>query len=317
VAAAGAAASTAPAVPAGAASVQAGSPADPLPPVVRRTPLLAGVPRRTLVLGAVVLVVVLVVLATVVAVVLSRDGETGGKSGGKSGSSGSSAGSGAGSSKSPSASAGTASAGSSAGQDGTGDQSSAQSPDSAGSQVESAGTSAGTSSDASAVASASAGTGDSGTGEAPAGYKAVTDAQFHFTIALPDGWNRTRIAGANSGGIYSASGGFPRVQVDYTGTPGNDALGAWTAQEATVKGSWSGYQRLRLEKVAYRDYPTVADWEFERQQNGQAVRVLNRGFKMDATHGYAIMITCLASEWDGNECKTLRDTAFATFQPTD
>ena len=46
------------------------------------------------------------------------------------------------------------------------------------------------------------------------------------------------------------------------------------------------------------------------------VRVLNRGFKVDASHGYSIMISCKADEWDGAECRTLRETAFATFEPT-
>lgn len=45
--------------------------------------------------------------------------------------------------------------------------------------------------------------------------------------------------------------------------------------------------------------------------------MLNRGFKVDARHGYAIMISCKVSEWDSKECKTLRETAFATFQPKD
>ena len=56
---------------------------------------------------------------------------------------------------------------------------------------------------------------------------------------------------------------------------------------------------------------------FERDQNGVRVRVLNRGFKVDATHGYAIMITCAADQWDGPECTQLRNTAFDTFQVVD
>lgn len=47
------------------------------------------------------------------------------------------------------------------------------------------------------------------------------------------------------------------------------------------------------------------------------VRVLNRGFKVDATHGYSIMISCKADAWDEDECRTLRETAYATFEPTD
>lgn len=152
----------------------------------------------------------------------------------------------------------------------------------------------------------------------PAGYSEVTDEDFHFRISLPDGWERTGIAGENSGGIYSApDGGPPKVQVDFTSSPGDSAEAAWRAQEQSVRDSSTDYERLSIESVEWRDYPTVADWEFERTEDGQRVRVLNRGFVVDEDHGYAIMITCPADEWDGAECRTLRETAFETFQPWD
>lgn len=59
----------------------------------------------------------------------------------------------------------------------------------------------------------------------------------------------------------------------------------------------------------------MADWQFERTQQGQRVRVINRGFKVDSGHGYAIMISCKADAWDSKECRTLRKTAFDTFKP--
>ncbi|MGP3981945.1 serine/threonine-protein kinase [Streptomyces sp. KR80] len=151
----------------------------------------------------------------------------------------------------------------------------------------------------------------------PKGYAQKTDKLFHFTMALPEGWQRTRVAGRNSGGIYSRSGGFPRLQVDFTASPGDDALAAWKSLEPAVRDSSSGYRVLSIRKARYRGYPTVADWSFERNQGGQRVRVLNRGFRVDDDHGYSIMISCRKDAWDGKECKTLRDTAFKTFRPKD
>ncbi|MFJ2443122.1 MULTISPECIES: serine/threonine-protein kinase [unclassified Streptomyces] len=151
----------------------------------------------------------------------------------------------------------------------------------------------------------------------PGGYATVSDAQFHFSMAMPEGFRKTGIAGSNSGGIYSASGGFPRVQGDYTGTPTDDAAAAWRAAEPSVGKSSDGYKLISIKEVEYNGYPSVADWLFERDQGGERVRVLNRGFKLDDTHGYSIMITCKASEWDDTECKTLRETAFKTFASTD
>ncbi|MFC9626681.1 serine/threonine-protein kinase [Streptomyces sp. NPDC056930] len=151
----------------------------------------------------------------------------------------------------------------------------------------------------------------------PAGYKAIKNKQFHFAMAMPEDFRLTETAGRNSGGIYNVDGGFPRVQVDYTDSPGGDAAAAWNAAKGAVAASSNGYRHLGVKKVQYNGYPTVADWQFERTQQGQRVRVLNRGFKVDATHGYAIMISCKASEWDSKECRTLRETAFDTFEPTD
>jgi serine/threonine protein kinase len=160
-------------------------------------------------------------------------------------------------------------------------------------------------------------TGKPADGAVPAGFANVTDSRFHFTMAMPAGYKRTDIAGQNSGGIYSKDGGFPRVQVDFNSSPGNDAAGAWNAARAVVAATSTGYQHIGINPVQYKGYPTVADWEFERTQHGQRVHVLNRGFKVDGKRGYSIMVSCPADGWTGAECTKLRDTAFATFKPTD
>ncbi|MFC8659724.1 serine/threonine-protein kinase [Streptomyces parvus] len=152
----------------------------------------------------------------------------------------------------------------------------------------------------------------------PAGYKKVTDARFRFTMAMPENFRRTAIAGTNSGGIYNAGQGrFPRVQVDFNSSPKDDAAAAWRGAVASAKVLSDGYQHGSIKKVEYNGYPTVADWTFERSHSGVRVKVLNRGFKVDAKRGYSIMISCKVDEWDGDECRTLRETAFATFTPTD
>ncbi|MFJ3201891.1 serine/threonine-protein kinase [Streptomyces sp. NPDC086989] len=149
----------------------------------------------------------------------------------------------------------------------------------------------------------------------PEGYAKVTDPGFHFSMVMPSGFHVTGIAGENSGAIYSRDGGFPRIQVDHTNSPGSDARAAWAAAVAGVASSSTNYKTIRIDATEYNNYPTVADWEFERVQSGIRVRVLNRGFKVDAKNGYAIMISCAADQWDGPECTTLRNTAFQTFQP--
>ncbi|GGP90854.1 serine/threonine-protein kinase [Streptomyces roseolilacinus] len=278
------------------------------PPAPARASLTDVVPRRTLVTIAVV--AVLAVLATVLAFALGGDDgttaqDTGGTQGGdKTASAGATTGGGP--------TDGAATGGNGGSPDGEPGE---QQDGGSGATGGGSGTTGGTGTGTKPPASPSAGT---GTGPAlPAGYKTVTNGRFHFSMAMPAGFRMTGVAGRGSGGIFSASGGFPRVQVDYTDSPGGDAAAAWSSAMGAVAASSNGYKHHGIKPVSYNGYPTVADWQFERNQGGTRVWVLNRGFKVDATHGYAIMISCKSSEWNGPECTTLRNTAFATFRPTD
>ncbi|MFD9814188.1 protein kinase [Streptomyces sp. NPDC059080] len=154
--------------------------------------------------------------------------------------------------------------------------------------------------------------------EPPAGYANVANGDFHFRVAMPKGWHRTGTSGQNSGAIFSKDGdGFPRLQIDFNASPGKDAAASWRQQEPAVRSSTPDYHLIGIKSVDWRDYPTVADWSFTRTSHGQHVRVLDRGFRVDGSHGYAIMITCKADAWSGEECRKLRDTAFATFAVKD
>ncbi|MBA0054150.1 serine/threonine protein kinase [Streptomyces sp. AJS327] len=150
----------------------------------------------------------------------------------------------------------------------------------------------------------------------PDDFKDVVDDRFNFRMAMPDGWKRTGVAGANSGGKYSKpGGGYPRIQVDYNSRPGANAAAAWRGLEPAVRKASNDYRRLSLRPVDWRNYPTVADWQFTRTEGGTKVRVLNRGFKVDGGRGYAIMITCPADAWTTGECRQLRQSAFRSFAP--
>ncbi|WP_349372227.1 serine/threonine-protein kinase [Streptomyces sp. G-G2] len=274
-------------------------------------PLTDVMSRRTIALAIAGLVVVLAVIGSLVVYAFSGD-DSGDKKAGKGG-----AGGGTGTSASPKTAAGTSAGsgtpspdGGSAGQPSPGQpQGEAQGQSQGQGQGQTPGQAQGQ----------SQGTGQSqgqGTGNGvPAGFATVTNNQFHFSMAMPQGFHQTDTAGVSSGGIYSRDGGFPRIQVDFNKSPTDDARLAWSQLAPAVGGSSKDYKQLGLRAVDYRGYPTVADWEFERTQNGMRVRVLNRGFKMDAKHGYAIMISCAADQWDGAECTQLRNTAFDTFQP--
>ncbi|MGW4050086.1 protein kinase domain-containing protein [Streptomyces sp. NPDC004779] len=302
----------------GAGPSRTGSPQDGPRTAPVRAPLTDVVPRRTLVIIAAV--ALLAVLGTILAVSLSG-GDKGDE--GKGGDT-------------------TASAGATAGGDGGAgtDGGASGSPSDPGQQGDAQPGGDGAAADGGAAATGGATDGStgspdpstdptgttpsaepsagSGTGATlPAGYKLVTNDRFRFSMGMPSSFVMRPIDGYSGGAIWSEKGGFPRVQVDFNGSPKDDAKAAWLAAVGGVRLTSSGYKHHGIDTVSWKGYPTVADWSFERNQKGERVRVLNRGFKVDAKHGYSIMITCKAAEWDGAECRTLRDTAFATFTPKD
>ncbi|MGW0118185.1 serine/threonine-protein kinase [Streptomyces sp. NPDC003327] len=280
-------------------------------PAPTRAPLTDVVPRRTLVIIAAV--AVLAVLGTILAVSLGGDGtkNEGKGSGGTTASAGATTGGDGGS--------GT-NGGDGQSPGGPGQQGGAQ-PGDAGS-TGSTGTTGTTGATGTTPTGGQTGTTPSGEpggsgAKLPTGYTLVTNDRFHFSMAMPAGFRLQSIAGYNSGGIFSENGGFPRVQVDFNDSPKADAAAAWAAAMTGVAATSNGYKHIGIKPVAYNGYPTVADWEFERTQKGVRVRILNRGFKVDADRGYSIMISCESGKWNSAECRTLRETAFATFSPKD
>uniref|UniRef100_UPI00278C8B2A serine/threonine-protein kinase n=1 Tax=Streptomyces venezuelae TaxID=54571 RepID=UPI00278C8B2A len=297
---------------AGAPSAQGGG-----RPAPARAPLTDVVPRRTLVIIAAV--VVLALLGTILAVSLGGGGDEGnqGKGTGGTASAGSTAG-GDGSGSGSGSGSGGSDGGNGQASGGPGQQGGVQPGDTGSNGATGANGTTGASGGSNGTGGTPSGKPGGGPGaQLPAGYTLVTNDRFHFTMALPSNFTLRDIPGYSGGGIFSESGGFPRIQVDFNASPKDDAASAWELAKIGVAATSKDYKHIGIKGVSFNGYPTVADWEFERTQQGMRVHVLNRGFKVDAKHGYSLMISCKAEEWNGAECRTLRDTAFATFRPKD
>ncbi|MFE0625372.1 protein kinase [Streptomyces sp. NPDC058864] len=159
------------------------------------------------------------------------------------------------------------------------------------------------------------GSGKDGSAAVPAGWTTYTSSTGDFSIALPDGWaQNSRDNGYGSGRIFNV-GNRPRVQVDWTTTPGTDAAAAWRDQEPRSRGSYPGYQQLFIKTIDYRGYRTAADWQFTFTSGGTKMRAVNRGFVVDGKHGYAILFTAPAADWDSPKTQAMLASFFNTFKP--
>ncbi|GAA1130723.1 MULTISPECIES: serine/threonine-protein kinase [Streptomyces violaceusniger group] len=282
----------------------------PRPSLPPRASITDVVPKRTLIIIAVV--VVLAIVATVLAVVLNDGGDGGDKAKGSSGGDKSTSAGTSGGSKEDQGKD-TDKTGQSGGESpkpGTSGGKQSDQPDASKDSDDNSGKGGGSGDNS------GKGKGDGGKGGLPDGYKTVKSSDFPFSMAMPEGWSVHSGSYSGSRKYYGGSS-IPRIQIDFTNAPKSDAEADWRKGEENARRTMSGYKGLGIKSVDWRGYPTVADWEFERNQDGKRVRVLNRGFKADGSHGFAILITCEASKWDDKECATLRQTAFDTFKITD
>ncbi|MGV9695329.1 serine/threonine-protein kinase [Streptomyces sp. NPDC003470] len=248
-----------------------------------RAPLTDVVPKRTLVIIAVV--VALAVLGTVLALTLGGGDDDTAK-GGAGGDTTSA----------------TVSASGDTGQDGS------DGPRTDGSASAPA---TGTSSDAAGPApSASGGTGDDGKDDdGKDGAAATHRGGQGYSIGLPAGW-KFRSSGS-AGDRFTGPDG-QKLLVAWTSTPKDDPVADWKNQERSMVRSQ--YRKIRIEKVDYRGWNT-ADWEFTYKDGGTAYRTVDRGFVVDEHQGYALMYTAKAADWDGDQRRDSWRTLTKTFTP--
>ncbi|MFD3732283.1 serine/threonine-protein kinase [Streptomyces sp. NPDC058632] len=248
------------------------------------------VPRRTLVLIAVV--VVLAVIGTVLALTLGGDDEGG--AGAKDGTEQVASG------QAPSAETKKDDGSGGGADDGTRTD---------GEAAESKGTGAG-----SGDADAGTGAGDSGSGESARADGDTSVVATHngsqgYTIGLPEGW---KYQSTDSAGDRFTGPDGQRLLVAWTSTPKDDPVADWENQERGMVRSQ--YKRIRIEAVDYRGWNT-ADWEFTYVDGGTKYRTIDRGFVVDGRVGYALMYTAKAEGWGGEQRKETWKALTQSFEP--
>ncbi|MEP6697577.1 MAG: protein kinase [Pseudonocardiales bacterium] len=167
--------------------------------------------------------------------------------------------------------------------------------------------------ESSGAAGGSSGAGGSAPGGAstviPPGFVRYTDSVNGFSVAVPAGWQRTSHVGSLSDGQldFRDPNSSRFLRFGYTTDPKDDPVADWENQEKRLS-SKPGYHRISIKAVYYRGWPT-ADWEFLLG----STHVRDRGFKVDASHGYAIYLSAPDSTWSAS--LHYFDVAASTFQP--
>ncbi|MFG3248324.1 protein kinase [Streptomyces sp. NPDC048187] len=256
-------------------------PARPVP----RAPLTDVVPRRTLIIIAVV--AALAVLGTVLALTLGGGDDTGAEGGG-GGKTAATAGP-SGETKQDQES-GTGTDGSATGPATEGDASGApEGGASASGESDGASEDPGKSDDDSAATTHKGGQG--------------------YRIGLPEGWKFTSTG--SSGDRFTGPRG-QKLLVAWTSSPKGDPVADWESQERYMVRA--NYRKIRIEKVGYRGWNT-ADWEFTYTDGGTEYRTVDRGFVVNDHQGYALMYTARAADWGDDLRRDTWQTLTKTFEP--
>ncbi|MFJ3757221.1 serine/threonine-protein kinase [Streptomyces sp. NPDC090080] len=271
---------------------------DLAPRPVPRAPLTDVVPRRTLVIIAVV--VALAVLGTVLALTLGGgDGDD--KGSGQSG--GSKAVASSDTSKGSGAAAGSGSGGGSAtkedtsgGKETDGDSAAATGPGNSGGK------------DDSDDKGGSSGSNSSGSDDSSSVAQTYKGGQG-YSIGLPAGWKFQ--TGSSAGDRFTGPDG-QKLLIAWTSTPKDDPVADWKNQERYMVRSQ--YQKIRIASVDYRGWNT-ADWEFTYVDGGTEYRTVDRGFVVSSKQGYALMYTAKAADWNGELRADTWKTLAASFRP--
>jgi serine/threonine protein kinase len=144
----------------------------------------------------------------------------------------------------------------------------------------------------------------------PAGWTLHTDSLGAYTIGLPPGWHAQPTDSPNRIKLVDPATDS-LLLVEWTATPGADAVQAWRDSEGGFAARNAGYQQIGISQAAYRDYP-AAMWEF-RHGTDPAYHTANLGF---ITHGrgYALMFRTPEGQWAAGQ--PTFEQFKQTFQPT-
>lgn len=147
----------------------------------------------------------------------------------------------------------------------------------------------------------------------PTGFVRYTD-PTGFSLAVPAGWRKTNEQSSGDYGqvdFADPANGGRFLRFAHTTKPTPDPVADWKQQEKAARKNLPGYQRISIQAVSYRGFPT-ADWNFTFGSGGARTEVLDRGFKADASHGYAIYLSAPAGQWSAS--LPYFRTAASTFQ---
>jgi serine/threonine protein kinase len=121
-----------------------------------------------------------------------------------------------------------------------------------------------------------------------------------YRIAYPGEWRvvENAIGDGSSVRFQGESGKY--LLVDWTNTPGQDAVAAWRALAAGFSKRHERYREIRIEPTTFRDFRTAAIWEFSYRDRGTDLHAIDFGFANDK-RGFALNFQTPEKDWASSQ----------------
>ena len=103
--------------------------------------------------------------------------------------------------------------------------------------------------------------------------------------------------------------------VGRTASPASDAFEDWVRQEKQRRGEYSGYQKVRIDRVkSWRGFRSVADWEYYYTTNGgNRQHVIRRNFVVSDQAAYSLNWYASPDDWAASQSDL--NVIYQGFQP--
>ncbi|MYW68401.1 hypothetical protein GTY65_30645 [Streptomyces sp. SID8379] len=155
-------------------------------------------------------------------------------------------------------------------------------------------------------------------GELPSDYREVTDVAG-FTIAVPDGWDRSE---SEQGVFYKSSDESSLIQVFTITEPDTAPLASLRAASKTLSGKNPGYEEVSLAETTAPDGASeaVTDdaaelvYAYDSEKLGARRKVIDFAFTAQDGTQYAVLVAGPDAEWPAQRDRLT--TVLSRFRPS-
>jgi serine/threonine protein kinase len=132
------------------------------------------------------------------------------------------------------------------------------------------------------------------------GWRSYTIRDTGFRIAYPGQWQVVENAIGDGSSVRFQDGSGRYLLVDWTSTPGQDAVAAWRELAAGFSKAHEGYREIRMEPTTFQDFRTAAIWEYSYRAGGTDLHAIDFGFANDK-RGFALNFQTREKDWASSQ----------------